>query len=157
MDVHNHFQLQSHLDSTEACCFPFLNTFWPHTSRALAMHFQMDLIMQEAKNRMVSKLHDILRPFLLRRVKSDVETSLPPKREIVLYAPLTAKQLEIEKKLVNKTLISEVQAQLASKSGRSTLPSTAFSRSRKGCCTVVVCTCSCYLSGLQQTSTPFIR
>lgn len=67
--------------------------------------------LQEAKNRMVSKLHDILKPFLLRRVKADVETSLPPKREIVLYAPLTATQLDIEKKLVNKTLISEIQAQ----------------------------------------------
>lgn len=69
---------------------------------------------------MVSKLHDILKPFLLRRVKSDVATNLPPKREIVLYAPLTSNQLEIEKKLVNKTLISEIQEQLASKSGRST-------------------------------------
>jgi SNF2 family DNA or RNA helicase len=75
---------------------------------------------------MVSKLHDILKPFLLRRVKSDVETSLPPKREIVLYAPLTSNQLEIEKKLVNKTLISEIQEQLASKSGRSTVLCTVF-------------------------------
>jgi hypothetical protein len=81
--------------------------------------------VQEAKNRMVSKLHDILKPFLLRRVKSDVETCLPPKREIVLYAPRTSKQLEIEKKLVNKTLIREIQEQLASKSGRSALPRTA--------------------------------
>ena len=70
---------------------------------------------------MVSKLHDILKPFLLRRVTSDVETSLPPKREIVLYAPLTAKQLEIEKKLVDKTLVSEIQAQ-QKKGGRSACP-----------------------------------
>ena len=70
---------------------------------------------------MVSKLHDILKPFLLRRVKADVETSLPPKREIVLYAPLTATQLEIEKKLVDKTLISEIQAQQKS-GGRSACP-----------------------------------
>jgi ATP-dependent DNA helicase len=69
---------------------------------------------------MVTKLHHILKPFLLRRVKSDVETSLPPKREIILYARLTSKQLEIEHKLVDKTLITEIQEQVASKSGRST-------------------------------------
>lgn len=30
----------------------------------------------------VSKLHQILKPFLLRRVKTDVETSLPGKMEV---------------------------------------------------------------------------
>ena len=36
---------------------------------------------------MVSKLHNILKPFLLRRVKADVEQSLPAKQEIILCAP----------------------------------------------------------------------
>jgi len=40
-------------------------------------------------------LHDILRPFLLRRLKVDVERSLPPKKEYVLYAPLTERQREV--------------------------------------------------------------
>lgn len=30
----------------------------------------------------VTKLHQILKPFLLRRVKTDVETSLPGKMEV---------------------------------------------------------------------------
>ena len=33
---------------------------------------------------MLNQLHKILRPFLLRRLKADVEKSLPPKREIKL-------------------------------------------------------------------------
>ncbi|KKA21601.1 SNF2 family helicase/ATPase [Rasamsonia emersonii CBS 393.64] len=33
----------------------------------------------------VQQLHRVLRPFLLRRVKSDVEKSLPPKKEVNLY------------------------------------------------------------------------
>ena len=70
---------------------------------------------------MVSKLHDILKPFLLRRVKADVENSLPAKQEIILYAPLTSEQVTIQKKLVDKTLISEVTA-MASKSGKSVPP-----------------------------------
>ncbi len=31
----------------------------------------------------------ILQPFLLRRVKKEVEVDLPPKTEIILYTPLT--------------------------------------------------------------------
>ncbi|RKP40168.1 SNF2 family N-terminal domain-containing protein [Dimargaris cristalligena] len=44
---------------------------------------------EEAQQGIVSKLHHILRPFLLRRLKTDVEKDLPKKREYVLYAPLT--------------------------------------------------------------------
>jgi ATP-dependent DNA helicase len=40
----------------------------------------------------VQSLHAILKPFLLRRLKVDVETDLPPKKEYVLYAPLTEQQ-----------------------------------------------------------------
>lgn len=35
-----------------------------------------------ASLQVVSKLHQILKPFLLRRVKTDVETSLPGKMEV---------------------------------------------------------------------------
>ena len=52
-----------------------------------------DIIDDESKDRIVTKLHEILRPFLLRRVKSDVlKGVLPPKQEIVLYAPMTGLQ-----------------------------------------------------------------
>lgn len=69
---------------------------------------------------MVSKLHEILKPFLLRRIKADVETGLPAKQEIVLYAPQTKVQSEIQQKLVNKTLIKEV-AEMAKKTGQRAL------------------------------------
>ncbi|KAF8530036.1 SNF2 family DNA-dependent ATPase [Hysterangium stoloniferum] len=46
----------------------------------------------EHSSRVISKLHDILKPFLLRRLKADVEHSLPPKKEYVLYAPLSERQ-----------------------------------------------------------------
>lgn len=64
--------------------------------------------LQEAKNRMVSKLHEILKPFLLRRVKADVEQSLPLKQEIVLYAPLTAAQRKVQDSIVAKTLATDM-------------------------------------------------
>ncbi|RKP14963.1 SNF2 family N-terminal domain-containing protein, partial [Piptocephalis cylindrospora] len=52
----------------------------------------------------VSKLHQILRPFLLRRIKSDVETSLPKKREYVLYAPVTPEQRELYDAIVRRDI-----------------------------------------------------
>ncbi|KAL9258714.1 ATP-dependent DNA helicase DDM1-like protein [Drosera capensis] len=52
----------------------------------------------------VSKLHAILRPFLLRRMKSDVELMLPWKKEIILYATMTDHQKNIQEHLINKKL-----------------------------------------------------
>jgi SNF2-related domain len=37
---------------------------------------------------LIHKLHEILHQFLLRRLKVDVERTLPPKKEYVFYAPL---------------------------------------------------------------------
>lgn len=52
----------------------------------------------------MAKLHAILRPFLLRRMKEDVEHMLPRKKEIILYATLTEHQKNFQDHLVNKTL-----------------------------------------------------
>lgn len=41
------------------------------------------------------QLHQILRPFLLRRLKVDVDQHLPPKKEYLLHAPLTSEQKEL--------------------------------------------------------------
>lgn len=46
-------------------------------------------------SRVIHSLHAILRPFLLRRLKADVEANLPPKKEYVLYAPLSQRQHEV--------------------------------------------------------------
>ncbi|XP_025795316.1 ATP-dependent DNA helicase DDM1-like isoform X2 [Panicum hallii] len=51
----------------------------------------------------VSKLHAILRPFLLRRMKEDVEQMLPRKKEIIIYANMTELQKRIQDHLVEKT------------------------------------------------------
>ena len=42
------------------------------------------IIEEEQQDKIVSKLHGILRPFLLRRLKTDVELAIPPKKEVVL-------------------------------------------------------------------------
>ena len=46
-------------------------------------------VEEEASKKVVEALHKILRPFLLRRVKSDVEKSLLPSMLIFLNGELT--------------------------------------------------------------------
>lgn len=50
----------------------------------------------------VAKLHKILRPFLLRRIKIDVEHSLLPKIETKLYIGMSEMQQYYYKKLLSK-------------------------------------------------------
>lgn len=51
-----------------------------------------DILLEQRKNQTVTKLHEILRPFLLRRIKKDVLTDLPPKKELVVYAGMSKLQ-----------------------------------------------------------------
>uniref|UniRef100_A0A8D2E0I7 Helicase, lymphoid specific n=1 Tax=Sciurus vulgaris TaxID=55149 RepID=A0A8D2E0I7_SCIVU len=46
----------------------------------------------------------ILTPFLLRRLKSDVALEVPPKREVIVYAPLSKKQEVFYTAIVNRTI-----------------------------------------------------
>lgn len=62
-------------------------------------------VMQgELQNSVVTKLHQILRPFLLRRLKQDVEIGLPGKHEYILFAWLSEWQQEMYKDLLNRQL-----------------------------------------------------
>lgn len=45
-------------------------------------------------NALIERLHTVLRPFLLRRLKSEVETELKPKKEIKVYIDLSKMQRE---------------------------------------------------------------
>ncbi|XP_041066050.1 lymphoid-specific helicase [Carcharodon carcharias] len=63
-----------------------------------------DIVASEQEQNILHMLHQILTPFLLRRLKSDVTLDIPPKREIVVYAPLSKKQESFYKAIVNKTI-----------------------------------------------------
>ncbi|TKS85193.1 Lymphoid-specific helicase [Collichthys lucidus] len=63
-----------------------------------------NVVAAEREQNILSMLHQILTPFLLRRLKSDVTLEVPPKKEIIVYAPLTAKQEAFYSAVVNKTI-----------------------------------------------------
>jgi len=50
----------------------------------------------------VANLHTVLRPYLLRRVKEDVEKALPPKEETILEVTLTPIQKQFYKAIYEK-------------------------------------------------------
>ncbi|GAA5904621.1 uncharacterized protein JCM6883_003843 [Sporobolomyces salmoneus] len=58
----------------------------------------------EASNKVVKQLHSVLRPFLLRRVKMDVEKSLLPKKEINVYVGMTELQRKWYKSILEKDI-----------------------------------------------------
>jgi ATP-dependent DNA helicase len=60
-------------------------------------------VIERRKRNLVTTMHSILKPFLLRRVKTDVEHSLPKKREYILYAPLTPEQKELYREILSGT------------------------------------------------------
>lgn len=61
--------------------------------------------------RLVGRLHGVLRPFLLRRLKADVEKSLPPKTEVVVPCRLSKRQRRLYEEYMGS---SETRGTLAS-------------------------------------------
>lgn len=93
-----------------------------------------DVVSNKREQMVLNMLHQILTPFMLRRLKSDVTLEVPPKKEVIVYAPLTAKQESFYKAVVNKS-ISKMLGQ--ENMGLSESPSgaqcTPRGRPRRGC------------------------
>jgi E1A-binding protein p400 len=59
----------------------------------------MNNIIEGNANRnddLISRLHGIIRPFVLRRLKKDVETQMPGKFEHILKCDLSRRQVSIK-------------------------------------------------------------
>ncbi|PSS02370.1 hypothetical protein PHLCEN_2v4063, partial [Hermanssonia centrifuga] len=75
---------------------------------------------EEKSKKVVEALHKILRPFLLRRVKSDVEKNLLPKKEINIYVGLTDMQRKWYRSVLEKD-IDAVNGLTGKKEGKTRL------------------------------------
>ena len=56
---------------------------------------EIDWIEKEKKIIIISRLHQILEPFMLRRLVQDVESKLPAKHTIVVHCPMSAYQAAV--------------------------------------------------------------
>ncbi|KAJ6787711.1 hypothetical protein PWT90_08479 [Aphanocladium album] len=63
-----------------------------------------EFIQDQMKQDLVKKMHLILQPLLLRRIKQDVAAYLPKKREYVLFAPMTKEQTDLYNVFSNKKI-----------------------------------------------------
>ncbi|KUI55952.1 putative ATP-dependent helicase IRC5 [Cytospora mali] len=63
-----------------------------------------EFINDATKHDLVKKIHAVLQPLLLRRVKAEVAEYLPPKREYVLYAPMTKEQTDLYNAILDKRI-----------------------------------------------------
>ncbi|WQF76140.1 Putative bromodomain, helicase, Helicase superfamily 1/2, ATP-binding domain-containing protein [Colletotrichum destructivum] len=83
---------------------------------------KMDLT-EEEQILVIRRLHKVLRPFLLRRLKKDVEKDLPDKTEKVIKCKFSALQSKLYKQMVthNKILVSDGQGGKAGARGLSNM------------------------------------
>ncbi|CAG98092.1 chromatin-remodeling ATPase ISW1 [Kluyveromyces lactis] len=59
---------------------------------------------EEDKEKVVKQLHTVLSPFLLRRIKNDVEGSLLPKKELNVYVGMSSMQKKWYKQILEKDI-----------------------------------------------------
>jgi len=68
---------------------------WFNNPLLKATESGMDGAQREKVRAVVERLHKVLRPFVLRRLKSEVEKGLPPKHEHVVLCHLSKRQREL--------------------------------------------------------------
>lgn len=68
--------------------------------------FDLEIDDADAKKEMISQLHKVLRPFMLRRLKSDVAKGLPPKTETLVMVGMSKMQKQLYKKLLLRDIES---------------------------------------------------
>ncbi|QLG71129.1 hypothetical protein HG535_0B01670 [Zygotorulaspora mrakii] len=59
---------------------------------------------EEDKDKIVKQLHTVLQPFLLRRIKNDVEKSLLPKKELNVYVGMSSMQRKWYRQILEKDI-----------------------------------------------------
>ncbi|ORX45511.1 hypothetical protein DM01DRAFT_1340018 [Hesseltinella vesiculosa] len=73
------------------------------------------------QKKVVEQLHKVLRPFLLRRVKADVEKSLLPKKEINIYVRMSPMQRKWYQRILEKDLDAVNGANTSKREGKTRL------------------------------------
>ncbi|KAI9217142.1 SNF2 family N-terminal domain-containing protein [Blastocladiella britannica] len=71
------------------------------------------ILTMQMTNQLVTKMHAVLSPFMLRRIKADVNLALPPKKELVVVTPLSQEQSDMFLAIKSKTFPDHMDAQFA--------------------------------------------
>ena len=68
-----------------------------HTGKKKLIKTFSDALSEEERQLIVASLHKVLKPFLLRRVKTDVLKEVPQKVEKIIHCPLSPLQIKIQR------------------------------------------------------------
>ncbi|KAK3087350.1 hypothetical protein FSP39_004956 [Pinctada imbricata] len=79
---------------------------WLDVERISSSNAEEKIVKEEEEKNILSMLHQILTPFMLRRLKQDVDLVIPPKKEILVYAHLTELQQRTYKAVVDRTIFN---------------------------------------------------
>ena len=66
--------------------------------------FNLDTATEEGQMKIVKQIHQLLKPFVLRRLKNEIKDKIPPKKEIFLYVGLSALQKSMYKQILSKNI-----------------------------------------------------
>ncbi|SMN18982.1 similar to Saccharomyces cerevisiae YBR245C ISW1 Member of the imitation-switch (ISWI) class of ATP-dependent chromatin remodeling complexes [Maudiozyma saulgeensis] len=66
--------------------------------------FSSESTNDDNQDQIVKQLHTVLKPFLLRRIKNDVETSLLPKQELNVYVGMSSMQKKWYRQILEKDI-----------------------------------------------------
>ena len=66
--------------------------------------FNLDNANEDGQKNIVNQIHQLLKPFVLRRLKSEIEFKLPPKNEIYLYVGLSDLQKKMYKQILSRNI-----------------------------------------------------
>ncbi|TPP65404.1 SWI:SNF matrix associated [Fasciola gigantica] len=81
-----------------------LNFLMPDLFASSELFDDMFKTNSEQEQNLIQRLHAVLKPFLLRRIKADVEKRLPPKKEIKIYIGLSKMQRDLYTKILMKDI-----------------------------------------------------
>lgn len=100
-DIESHAENKTGIDESESNCI--FKTYIFHVQK---LNSFLKFIFHFAEQ--ISRLHMILKPFMLRRIKKDVENELSDKIEIMVYCPLTMRQNLLYMALKKKIRIEDL-------------------------------------------------
>ncbi|CAH1773358.1 unnamed protein product [Owenia fusiformis] len=68
-----------------------------------------EIVEEEERKNVLAMMHQILKPFMLRRLKTDVCLAIPPKKEVIVYAPLTTLQQQFYRTTIDRTILNVIE------------------------------------------------
>ena len=66
--------------------------------------FNLDTATEEGQMKIVKQIHQLLKPFVLRRLKNEIKFKIPPKKEIFLYVGLSKLQKDMYKQILSRNI-----------------------------------------------------